>query len=147
MFYYRYSEAQQLELSTLKVSVYKNLHNNMWSVKALSGPLKNKVILHADELYLHNCYFSVSERGRQRVLNEKRKNVHASVIGYISTSTDSFNSFENSVEAYYNPYTTSVFINKDTNKSLMNTSFSKVYMAKNSHVYAETSDIKEESLL
>jgi len=67
-----------------KVFAYRNLHRQCWSVKALEGPLKGRVIYHANEITLINCDFKVSQAGRQRVLREQKKNVHAGVQGYMS---------------------------------------------------------------
>ena len=70
----------------LKVYVYFNLHKYVWSIKALEGPMKGKVIDHQRQVYLERCTFKVSEAGRQRVLREKKKNVHAGIVGYLSTT-------------------------------------------------------------
>jgi hypothetical protein len=42
------------------------------------------VIAHADEVTLEECSFVVSEKGRARVLKEKRKNVHAFARGLLA---------------------------------------------------------------
>jgi len=65
----------------MKVFVYWNLHRKLWSVKALSGPAKGKVIWRTREVILKNAEGKVSEAGRQRVLREDRKNVHAGIVG------------------------------------------------------------------
>jgi hypothetical protein len=71
----------------MKVFVYFNLHRKCFSVKALEGALKGRVIIHASYVNLYNCAFKVSEAGRQRVLREKRKNVHAGVVGNLQSFT------------------------------------------------------------
>lgn len=73
----------------MKVFVYWNLHKKMWSVKALEGPDKGRVIDRVNEITLANVEGKVSEAGRQRVLREDRKNVHAGIVGY-TTITASF---------------------------------------------------------
>ena len=65
----------------MKVFVYWNLHRKLWSVKALSGPAKGKVILRTGEVLLKDAEGKVSEAGRQRVLREGKKNVHAGIVG------------------------------------------------------------------
>ena len=67
----------------LKCFVYFNLHKKCFSVKALEGPSKGRVVAHADMVYMENCIFKVSEAGRRRVLREKRKNVHAGIVGVV----------------------------------------------------------------
>jgi hypothetical protein len=64
-----------------KVFVYFNLHKKCFSVKALEGSMKGRVIAHRHQVFLYDATFKVSEAGRQRVLREKRKNVHAGVCG------------------------------------------------------------------
>jgi hypothetical protein len=63
----------------MRVEVYWNLHRNLFSIRALSGPMKGRVIGHAHKVILEDVAFVVREAGRQRVLREKRKNVHAFV--------------------------------------------------------------------
>jgi hypothetical protein len=65
----------------MKVFVYFNLHKKVWSVKALEGPNKGRVVAHRNALSLYHCTFKVSEAGRQRVIREQRKNVHAGIVG------------------------------------------------------------------
>lgn len=64
-----------------KVFVYFNLHKKCFSVKALEGAMKGRVIAHRHDVVLYDATFKVSEAGRQRVLREKSKNVHAGVCG------------------------------------------------------------------
>jgi len=68
----------------LKVFVYWNLPKECWSVKALNGTRKGKVIYHAEQVRVANPVGKVSEAGRQRVLREKRKNVHAGIVGELT---------------------------------------------------------------
>jgi hypothetical protein len=65
-----------------KYKVYWNIRRKLWSVqmKTLGGPWR--VIGHFKSLYLRDCEFHVSEAGRQRVLRQRRKNVHAYVSGF-----------------------------------------------------------------
>lgn len=64
-----------------EVEVYWNLHRNCYSVRARAGESRGRVIAHVDEFHLDDAKFVVSEAGRQRVLAERRKNVHAVVRG------------------------------------------------------------------
>ena len=65
----------------MKVSVYYNLHKKLWSVKALEGPQKGRVITRSWYVTLLDAKPRVSQAGRNRVLREKRKNVHAGLVG------------------------------------------------------------------
>lgn len=60
--------------------VYRNLNNGLISIK---DKKTNRVIGYAEEVWINNPKFIVSEAGRQRVLKEKRKNVHAFIEGEI----------------------------------------------------------------
>ena len=92
----------------MKVFVYFNLHKKVWSVKALSGENRGRVIAHLDRLVLDECAFKVSEAGRQRVIREKRKNVHAGVVGTLT------NEIADNVGAAvtYNPYKYTSFVTR-----------------------------------
>lgn len=96
----------------LKVFVYYNLHKHCWSVKALDGVNKGRVIGHCHALMLESGQCKVSQAGRQRVLNEKRKNVHAGCQGFIS-SLDKPNLDDGTwQEVTYNPYKYKGFVMK-----------------------------------
>lgn len=86
----------------MKVFVYFNLHKKRWSVRALEGPKKNRVIEHKNIVVLKNCTMKVSEAGRQRVLRERRKNVHAGIVGELNQNAD-WRFDENNIITY-NPY-------------------------------------------
>jgi len=60
------------------IEFYWNLHKRTFSVR---DPKTRKVIGHQDEITMKSPSFRVSEAGRQRVLREKAKNVHAVVRG------------------------------------------------------------------
>lgn len=86
----------------MKVKVYFNLHKKTFSIMDLKT---RRVVRYADDVTLRDVTFKVSEAGRQRVLREKRKNVHAYVIGKI----DPF-PVDNGREVTYNPYKYKTFV-------------------------------------
>lgn len=69
----------------MKCFVYRNLNKKMFkgtfSVKAMEGPYKGRVVAYTMVALMANVKFVVSEAGRQRVLREKQKNVHAGIVG------------------------------------------------------------------
>lgn len=99
-----------------KVMIYWNLHKLCWSVKALTGENRGRVIKHVNTFHLSDVSFRVSEAGRQRVIREKRKNVHAGIVGYLCDPRDI--PTENMIEVTYNPYFTPKFINKSTQEEV-----------------------------
>ena len=69
----------------MKVDVYRNLHNGMYSIKSREAGTRGLVIAHADRVWLDDVKFVVSEAGRARVLREKKKYVHGCVRGTLSS--------------------------------------------------------------
>jgi len=65
----------------MKVEVYFNLHRKVWSVRALEGRNKGRVIVHAERVILRDAKFVVQQAGRDKVVREQRKNIHAFVRG------------------------------------------------------------------
>ena len=86
----------------MKVYVYFNLHKKCFSVRH-----KGVVIAHSNEVFVTNARFKVSEAGRKRVLKQKKKNVHAYVVGEVSTGQ-----IQDGIELTYNPYLHKNFVTK-----------------------------------
>lgn len=104
---------------SIKVFVYWNLHKKCWSIRAEEGSRKGKVISHRPYVYLDTVQFKVSEAGRQRVLKEKRKNVHAGVVGYYNaTPTPLYRSGLKQLEVTYNPYRYKNFVRKESKRTI-----------------------------
>jgi hypothetical protein len=61
-----------------KVFVYYNLHKHTWSIRDCKT---RRVIGHSDHVLLFEVKPKVSQAGRERVLREQRKNVHAGLEG------------------------------------------------------------------
>ena len=89
-----------------RVFIYRNLHKKCYSVKSLKT---GRVIAHVDSIDLIDVTFKVSQAGRQRVLNERRKNVHAGVVGYVANPSIK----DQSIDVTYNPYKYNSFVTKD----------------------------------
>ena len=96
-------------MNKMKVKVYFNLHKKLFSVVALEGDRKGRVIRHVNKIDLSNCAFRVQRAGRERVLRESRKNVHAYISGYTDSFKDSVNLEE---RITCNPYKYSTFVAK-----------------------------------
>ena len=101
-----------------KVMVYKNLHNGMFSVK--QGGL---VVAHVDSIMLSPAVFNVNQAGRQRVLIEKKKNVHAYVIGYVEGVNIDVE-VGGMIPVSYNPYKFKHFYIKSTEEPVSSLSCS-----------------------
>jgi hypothetical protein len=94
------------ELIGERVRVYRNLANGLLSVQSkIKGSWK--VAGHAESLLLYDVDFKVSEKGRQRVITNKRKNVHAFVYGNLG---DINTNVVLPTKAFYNPYKYKTFV-------------------------------------
>lgn len=65
----------------MQVYAYFNLHKKLWSLRGADGLERGYVLAHASNVELADCTFHVSESGRQRVIRDQQKNVHAGIIG------------------------------------------------------------------
>lgn len=93
------------------VDVYRNLRTGTWSVRE-----RGRVVAHPALVCLEGVRFVVSQPGRERVLRERRKNVHAVVRGTMcpagQTAPGDYRT------AYYNPYEVSSFVDYETREPL-----------------------------
>lgn len=104
-----------------KFFVYRNLHKNRYSLRqeGLWIPeqkkFRKRVVAHPDYVILLNATFKVSQAGRLRVIKEKRKNVHAGVLGdlFYSGNRAKWDPGDTGQLLYYNPYKTKGFSNKN----------------------------------
>jgi hypothetical protein len=105
------------EKKNIRVFVYYNLHKKKWSIKALEGVCKNKVIGHADVVQLKDVTPKVSQAGRNRVIKEQCKNVHAGITGILTgyTGLNYLDLVGDDCwqEITYNPYLYETFVYKD----------------------------------
>jgi len=109
-----------LPVNTMKVFVYYNLRKKCFSVKALEGADKGRVVKHASSVILTNVTFKVSEAGRQRVLRDKQKNVHAGAQGTLCSTDIPFAWVTaRPRSATYNPYDNKTFIDVETKQPVL----------------------------
>lgn len=119
----------------MRVFVYFNLHRKCWSVKALEGPAAGRVVAHASAVSVYDVRFKVSEAGRQRVIREQRKNVHAGIVGDLGCfeghytdagapivrecyRADVFPLSDRLPAVTYNPYKAPTFVRKDNGEPI-----------------------------
>ena len=92
------------------VRIYKNLHKGCLSVQQ-----DGIVRCHADNVVVKNATFKVSEAGRQRVIREKKKSVHAFVVGYVINARETDHVDDSHwANMTYNPYKTAGFTKRET---------------------------------
>jgi len=114
-----------------KVEIYRNLHNNTFSVRLLRprlsrrqderrANLKGKIVRHIENweiLRLTNAKFAVQPAGRARVIREKRKNVHAFIRGTVDMAGGYLGKAppHEIFEVSYNPYESDKFLKEQNN--------------------------------
>lgn len=101
------------------VMVYRNLNANKLSVM-----IKGVVHAHTSIIWLKNAEFVIRASGREKVLKEQRKNVHAFVKGtammskiHIESNVERvYDNLENLgyIRVYYNPYKVESFVKFDS---------------------------------
>jgi hypothetical protein len=99
----------------MKVFVYRNLHKKCYSVRCEKT---KKVIAHVNKIQLMNCLFKVSVAGRERVRRERKKNVHAGVLGEWNGDTWGNYDTKGSVKVTYNPYQYDTFVFAESKQAI-----------------------------
>jgi hypothetical protein len=98
------------------VQVYFNLHKKVWSIR---DKKTRRVIGWLPSLILKDAVFKVSKKGRERVLKEQRKNVHAFIEGErvhnLPYVCDKF--------VTYNPYKYETFVETLTETPIFNADY------------------------
>lgn len=104
----------------MRVETYYNLHKKCLSYRPSGGKVR-----HAHALLLNNVKFSVQPAGRERVIRENQKNVHAFVRGEVARirhdqTGDDFDLTPETMRRHeyrpitYNPYKYDSFVYADT---------------------------------
>lgn len=93
-----------------KVAVYYNLRRKCLSVCDARRGKPKRLLGHTNKINLKRVDFKVSQAGQERVRKQRRKNVHAFVVGKVCrTFPEPRHGFE---ELTYNPYTHRGFTDK-----------------------------------
>lgn len=103
---------------TTRHETYWNLHKQCFSYRPMGGR-----VAHADSLLMRDVDFAVQKAGRQRVIDEGRKNVHAFVRGTMVYAEGGFPAeypytaamvidqcLDQGISIRYNPYEGDCFI-------------------------------------
>lgn len=105
-----------------KVYAFWNLHLNVFSLQANvkdGEKRRNLVLAHGNNIILTDCKFIVRKSGREKVIRDKQKNIHAFVKGEYKGSAKPYQFGKNELsEAYYNPYKQDCFTDKKTGEKL-----------------------------
>lgn len=117
-------------LENRNVEVYFNLHRKCFSVRARDGADRGKVIAHVRGIVLRDVAFKVSEAGRQRVLRERRKNVHATVRGVVTSGGTVRRSMRG---VTYNPFVAGHFTERATGARVDNAAWCGMHLTHDRH--------------
>ena len=101
----------------MKVRLYFNLRKRLFSLQHRT-PKGWRLWKHVDNINLHFPEFKVSESGRQRVLRDRRKNVHAYVEGILSAPMCV--DHDDLTRVSYDPYKGNAFVIKNSGVAIMN---------------------------
>ena len=93
----------------MEIKVYYNRNKRCLSIQEkVDGAWR--VARHAEQCIVKNAKFKVSEAGRQRVLKEQRKNVHAVIVGE-ELNQITYSKVPNA-SVTYNPYKAKTFVDE-----------------------------------
>jgi hypothetical protein len=113
-----------------RVMVYYNLHKHTFSIR-----YNGRVIAHTDYIKLVDVEFRVRQGGREKVLQDKMKNVHSFVIGtlvdYCKYPCEDMPSEPNNNIVTYKPYKYNSFVMKDTEEPVYKADIVKMINSKN----------------
>lgn len=100
---------KQLDVGLKRVRVHWNFHRKEFSICQ-----NGRVVGYAKCIWLHNVEFKVGVKGRERVIREGVKNVHAYVYGDLYLVDDTNNHWYKNHETTvrYNPYEYSSFVDE-----------------------------------
>ena len=111
------------------VMVYKNLNNGLFSIKQAG-----LVVAHVESVTLSDVVFKVNQGGRNRVLKERQKNVHAFAIGLVE-SINTIDSTNRDCAVSYDPYKCDYFYFKKNDCEAVVNSNDKVFCSASEGVY------------
>ncbi|MGA4519254.1 hypothetical protein ACPA0F_18510 [Solibacillus silvestris] len=101
-----------------KVKVYFNLHKKVFSIKDVETGL---VLAHGNDIVIESPTFLVNQKGRERVLRESQKNIHAFIEGSFAGINEMPDGVKQSYDhIYYNPYKQDKFTVNETNHNANN---------------------------
>ena len=102
----------------VKVDVYYNLHKHVLSLRH-----NGLVQAHSPTAFLSNVEFIVNQAGRQRVLAEGRKNVHAFVRGFTRQHPPAELANLRPIAVTYNPFMFPTFVERGTNRPIFHAKY------------------------
>jgi hypothetical protein len=100
-----------------QVRVYRNLNNGRISVQAQDDQNRWKVVAHVQDLVMCQVSLTVRQSGRQRVIAQRQKNVHAWAEGRLVGVVDE--ALDCPINLAYDPYRNSCFVERSSQKPIV----------------------------
>lgn len=117
----------------MRVDVYFNIHKSKkegMKIYSIKNKKTNRVVNHlSGNFFIRNARFVVSEKGRNRVLKEKKKNVHAFIRGEF---VENLNPRKEAI-ATYNPYLYDSFVDSISKRKIYSSNL--VYVDKEGTIF------------
>jgi hypothetical protein len=110
----------------MRVAVYYNLHKKIFSIQSRETSDYGKVIAHQDSVVVAQPKFVVRQAGREKVLKENKKNVHAFVVGTLLEDKIITSSRPRLLS--YNPYKNKTFVTADTKEEILTAELAKLWI-------------------
>lgn len=123
-------------MDAIHAFIYWNSRKKTFSVRAEEGIHKGKVITHLDYVALSWPVAKVSVAGRERVRREKRKTVHAGILGILTAgkkegiTPGALQKLDSCRIVSYNPYINDTFVFEDTGEPYKNSDGAYLYGGK-----------------
>lgn len=127
-------KGREVDLENTRVFVYYNKKRKAFTVKALEGIHKGKVILHTKALTLKGALFIV-DKGQERIITENQKNISSGVSGYLISTEEKQGNLRYLKEIEYNDEITS-FVYKEDLSTIVH--FSNQVHLENSKIYSNS---------
>ena len=121
VFKYKGVDSLRVTTSLDECDFYRNLNKKeFFSCKQRSGDFKGKVTAYAKIFIVKNPSFVISEKSRNRVLDQKCRNVHSYLRGQFLMASDDIDDInvDGLLVCSYNPYYAGYFYECDSKKEI-----------------------------
>ena len=118
------------------VRIYRNLNNFRMSLQVKQG--KSWIVVgHVTEAVIQSVTFKVQESGRQRVLRDRQKNVHAWGQGTLVAQCD--DAILATIDLAYDPYQNTSFVQRGTSHPIVACQY---LVVRNNQVFVSADAVK-----
>lgn len=120
----------------MKVAVYWNFHKKIFSIQSRDKETYGLVVSHLKSAVVALPKFVIRQAGREKVLKEKKKNVHAYIVGHLIkdvpmsfTNWDEEKGYNSRARLIsYNPYKDTTFVTVDTKEEVSSAAMARLWI-------------------